>query len=177
MKEGFLLEILNQELNKLPLYLNSPDLWNSVKIDYENPLIERIYMKFAERKITLALHVIHPCDEGEEFFHPHPWPSAIYLASGHYEMKIGCSKGIETPEVLSTIILNEGSYYEMINPDFWHTVRPLDGPTFSIMVSGEVWDRKIPETPYHRFNHLSEKRVSEILRNFRILFGEEVVTP
>jgi hypothetical protein len=92
------------------------------------------------------LHRIHPCDEGSALFHPHPWPSAIRILSGRYETGVGYGAGDTPPPVAWKGVLEAGSYYEMVEPDGWHWVRPVGGPSLSLMVTGAPWTRTAPRS-------------------------------
>lgn len=133
-----------QQLEKVKLYelLCDPTIWKSVDINYHPPRVERLWCQLG--KYRLYLHFIHPCKREEAFFHPHPWPSAIHVLEGQYEMGMGFGSGIESPEIFSTILTSGGMYYEMPHRDGWHYVRPL-AVSSSIMLAGEPWDREMPK--------------------------------
>ena len=98
------------------------------------------------RGYRVSLHRIHPCAAGEALFHPHPWPSAMHLLTGEYEMAVGYGTG-ETPPPVAALIVARGDFrYEMTDRDAWHYVRPLGGPTLSVMVTGQPWDRPAPRS-------------------------------
>jgi len=92
----------------------------------------------------INLHRIHPCKKGEPYLHPHPWASAMHVISGSYEMIRGYGEGNEDPIILGSIILSAGSYYSMEHRDEWHSVRPLEVVSATLMVNGKPWDRKMP---------------------------------
>ena len=163
-----MLKVLNETISRLPLIFNRNTLddWKSLLIDYEPPTVERVYMDL-EDGIRLSLHVIQPCDKDQAFFHPHDWPSAIYILSGVYEMKVGYSSGLTAPPVATTIMLNSGSSYEMVDPDGWHSVRPIGFESRSIMVNGPSWNRPMPKVPQRKLNPLSDERKLAILNTFK----------
>jgi len=70
------------------------------------------------------------------------------VISGVYEMGIGYSDNDENPVIAGTLILPKGSYYEMTEINAWHYVRPLDTPSFSLMITGVPWDQKAPKSSY-----------------------------
>lgn len=113
-----MLDVLNKIILSLPALLKDEDSWNTVFIDYEKPQVERLWRSSGENRIYL--HKIYPCTVDEAFFHPHPWPSAILLLEGTYEMGVGFGKGMEPPPIAATVLLSAGSTYEMIHPDSWH---------------------------------------------------------
>ncbi|MBN8828178.1 MAG: hypothetical protein J0H68_05675 [Sphingobacteriia bacterium] len=155
-------ELLNFEKNIL-LYLNSVNDWNSLLIDYEKPITERLWKNFNNHRVYL--HRIYPCNKEEAFFHPHPWPSAIKIVNGTYEMFIGTSDNENRPKFKTKVVLTSGSYYEMLTSNEWHSVRPINNYTYSIMISGKPFI--IGETP--RQSHLkplSEEKKKEIFDFF-----------
>ena len=80
------------------------EIWNGLYIDYHPPIVERVWTQVGENRIYL--HRIHPCSEGEALFHPHPWPSAMRILSGEYEMGIGYGEGTEPPEIAAIVKLD-----------------------------------------------------------------------
>jgi hypothetical protein len=88
--------------------------------------------------ITVNLHMFTPTD-GELVWHPHPWPAAFMITDGSYELQLGLSEDGSSPDSIGPVIMSAGSYYQMISPDEWHSVRPLER-TFTIAVQGPVYD-------------------------------------
>jgi hypothetical protein len=138
MKSGEMLEILHRAELALPSMLDSA-AWRSIDVNYEPPRVERLWAPF-ESVYRLSLHRIHPC--ASALFHPHPWPSAVRVLEGSYEMAVGY--GRESPPEAARLVLAPGSEYEMVDPDAWHSVRPLGAATISIMVTGLPWPRPSP---------------------------------
>jgi hypothetical protein len=68
----------------------------------------------------------------------------MYMLRGQYEMAIGYGEGDSPPPQAAKLILNKGSRYEMLDPNGWHYVRPLDEPSLSLMVTGKPWNRQAP---------------------------------
>lgn len=151
--------------SQLPQFLESPDEWNSIYVDYHKPFVERLWRQIGEDR--LYLHKIYPCQSSEALLHSHPWPSAVKIVNGAYEMGVGySSKANLTPEVTSKLVLNPGVYYEMLSPFDWHYVCPLDVPSYSLMTSG------LPFHSQNRVAHpelktLNEKIKKELLDYFR----------
>jgi hypothetical protein len=85
-----------------------------------------------------------PCEPGEALFHPHPWPSAMRILEGTYEMAVGHGAGSTAPPIAARIIASGDFRYEMTDPDAWHYVRPIGRPSLSIMVTGKPWPRVSP---------------------------------
>lgn len=119
------------------------DRWSGLYVGYHPPFVHRAWIQIDDT-YRLYLHVIEPCSAEGALFHPHPWPSAIKIVNGVYEMRVGYGKGDEAPPVASTLILPAGSYYEMVEPDGWHSVRPVGAKSLSIMVTGKPWERSSP---------------------------------
>lgn len=139
-----MLDVLSRVEEDLPQLLRNKAPWTSVFINYHPPIVERLWLPYEAGQYRIYLHRIHPCEQGEALFHPHPWPSAIYMLEGSYEMGIGYGAGDTPPPEAAKLILKKGSRYEMLDPDGWHYVRPLDEPSLSLMVTGKPWDRKAP---------------------------------
>lgn len=159
-----MLNDLQEVIFRLHTLLMDEDVWNDVLIDYHPPVVERVWRPFGDLRIYL--HRIHPCGPGEALMHPHPWPSAVLIGNGEYEMLVGYGKGESVPPVAAKIVLAEGSFYEMTNPDGWHAVRPIGRPSMSLMVTGKPWDRPSPKSP-HKLPRLDPGRRREIIGFFR----------
>lgn len=156
-----------QQIERVKLYelLCEPSIWKSVDIDYHPPHVERLWCQLGNYR--LYLHFIHPCKQEEALFHPHPWPSAIHVIEGQYEMGLGFGEGLKEPEVFSTILTGGGMYYEMPHRDGWHYVRPLTVSS-SVMLTGEPWDREMPkEDEVGQLSGLHNDRVMVMLEYFR----------
>jgi hypothetical protein len=139
-----MLEILYAVEKELPRLLLDATAWNGLFIDYHPPAVERLWMRWHDCRISL--HRIHPCSPGEALFHPHPWPSAMRILAGEYEMAVGYGKGEALPPIAGLMIAKGDFRYEMTDPDAWHYVRPLGRPTLSVMVTGKPWDRPAPRS-------------------------------
>ncbi|MFQ5598586.1 MAG: hypothetical protein ACE5GK_11105 [Nitrospiria bacterium] len=162
--QGSLLKALEDIENGLFPLLNNPKRWESIDIDYHPPRVERVFMQQAELRVSL--HCIHPCPAKGALFHPHPWPSAMRILSGRYEMAVGFGPGKETPPISLTLVSKAGSAYEMIHPNAWHSVRPIGKPVMTLMISGKPWKRIAPRSA-KSLPHLSGDRKGEILTAFK----------
>jgi hypothetical protein len=149
----------------LPGLLVDTTEWKDVDVDYHPPRVERLWRQWGNKRVYL--HRIHPCRPHEALFHPHPWPSAMVVLAGRYEMTLGF--GVEKPLIMTTIIMVPGSRYEMTHPDAWHYVRPVNDIAWSLMVSGPPWQRDVPKSDKPLRNLLPEAR-EEILDFFRRRF-------
>jgi hypothetical protein len=157
--------------NELPGLMRRPAEWNSVHVTYEPPRVERLWIQVGP--IRVLLHRIYPCDEGAALFHPHPWPSAVRIVSGRYEHRVGYRERVSNVETatheLTTAILHPGTEYEMVTPTVWHSVRPLDGPSDSIMVTAAPYEPRVqmPSPPAEKQGPLSPERFDELFAEWK----------
>jgi len=172
--DGSMLDILYQIELELPQLLQYDNIWQSLLVDYHPPMVERLWTRWREYRIYL--HRIHPCERGEALFHPHPWPSAMRVLDGEYEMAVGFGAGMREPPIASTMIAKGDFVYEMTHIDSWHYVRPIGKPTLSVMVTGRPWAREAPHstTPLHP---LDAERVVELLAAFRCRYPASERSP
>ena len=164
-KSDNMLDILHHvERYRLPEMLHDESEWHSLYVDYHPPIVERLWRQWDDFRIYL--HKIHACESHEALFHPHPWPSAMRVLSGSYEMGIGYGVGAIAPPITERRVLVPGSEYEMTDPNEWHYVRPIGGPAWSLMISGQLWNRPYPK-PEKPLNALTAKQKEEMFRFFR----------
>jgi len=159
-----MLDVLARLESELPALLADDARWQSLDINYHPPFVERLWMQWGEYRVSL--HRIHPCAPSDALFHPHPWPSAMRILDGKYEMAIGYGKGSEPPPVAGRIIASTDVRYEMIDQDAWHYVRPLERPAMTIMVTGKPWKRESPMAS-EPLQPLDDKRRNELMAWFR----------
>ena len=103
--------------------------WRSLDIDYDPPHVERLWRPWGPvistgamsipSRFRINLHRIHPCETA--LWHPHPWPSAIRVVTGRYEMGIGYAAEQsldpdQKPVEVARVVLGPGDQYEMIDP-------------------------------------------------------------
>jgi hypothetical protein len=158
------LDVLHEVESHLPVLLRDESAWKSIFIDYHPPIVERLWMSWRDYRI--CLHRIYPCAPGEALFHPHPWPSAMRILSGEYEMAVGYGAG-ESPPPIAALMIAAGDFqYEMTDPDAWHYVRPLREPTMSLMITGTPWARPAP-TSSKLLRPLSPEQSAGIFAFFR----------
>ena len=143
--------------------------WRSLYIDYHPPIVERLYRPWGAH-MRINLHRIWPCEPSGALFHPHPWPSAVKVLSGTYQMRTGYGSGVEAPPVAALINMPAGACYEMTHPDAWHAVRPVGAPSLSLMITGRPWGRTAPVSPGRPLSALSDERREALLRDFRDLY-------
>ncbi len=163
-----------QQIERVKLYdlLCDASIWKSLDINYHPPHVERLWCQLGNYR--LYLHFIHPCEREQALFHPHPWPSAIHVLEGQYEMGMGFGEGLKEPEVFSTILTQGGMYYEMPHRDGWHYVRPLSVSS-SVMLTGEPWDREMPAADeVGELGGLHNDRIIVMLDYFKMKFQHTV---
>lgn len=159
-----MLEILHQVEQKLPELLKNLLDWNSVDVDYHDPRVERLWRQYDENRIML--HCIHPCKTEDALMHPHPWPSAMRILEGVYEMGVSYSDQRRvSPPIAAKINLVAGVDYEMTDPDGWHYVRPVNGRVYTIMVTGAPWNNDSPKST-KKLIALSDIRKRELADKF-----------
>lgn len=150
--------------------------WNSVFVDYEKPHVERVWTTLEDGR-RISLHVIHPCKQDESLVHPHPWPAAFHVLSqpgsvyGHslYVMHSFDSNNDNLFECICSQEIIGDMYYEMLSPNSIHSVTPINGPVYTIMLSGDViWSENSIKPPY-KLSPLNIKRKKEILNIFESL--------
>ncbi len=163
-----MLDVLARLEAELPALLADDARWNSLDINYHPPVVERLWMPWGEYRVSL--HRIHPCAPSDALFHPHPWPSAMRILDGRYEMAIGYGTGTTAPPIAARIIAGTDVRYEMTDPDAWHYVRPLDRPAMTIMVTGKPWPRPTPPVN-EPLKPLDDARRIELMAWFRTRYG------
>jgi hypothetical protein len=133
--------------------------------------VERLWTQYGQHRVFL--HQIHPCEKA--LFHPHPWPSAVKVLSGLYEMGISYGVGKGDPPEAATCILAAGSSYEMIEPNGWHYVRPLGSASLSLMVTAAPWDMHYlgEKRPHEKLHPLSDQAVDNLLQAFRYVLWKK----
>ena len=162
---GLFLRELDNAMALLPSFLDNPDGWKSLLVDYSTPIVERLWRPF--NTYRLCLHRITSDDSTlPSLYHKHPWPSAMCILKGAYEMNVGYGTTDRPPPLAATIRLPAGSTYEMMDPNAWHSVTPLSTPVLSVMLTGKPWD-STPSTLQLR--PLDEENVNDLLRSFKAL--------
>ncbi len=146
------------------------DIWESLDVDYHPPRVHRLYTDFMNYRINL--HKIYPCDKKDALLHAHPWPSVMEVLPGaKYEMGVGFSDGNNPEDVKMVLkmVSNKGFQYEMLNKNGWHYVRPIDGCTYTLMITGKPWDRKSPKSS-KKLKPLHIDYENELLNYFKLNF-------
>lgn len=118
--------------------------WKGLFIDYEEPRVARLWCH--QGQFRLYLHRIFACDKFAPLYHPHPWPSAIKVLLGRYEMVVGVGDPDGPPPVEGTrIVLAPGSCYEMLKPTEWHSIKPVGNSVLSLMITAEPFPNQKPK--------------------------------
>jgi len=159
------LNIFSQAEDALPELLRDELAWQSVLVDYHPPKVDRLWQSW--RGYRIFLHRIYPCGPGQALFHPHPWPSAMRVLEGEYEMAVGFGAGMVEPPVAALVMVRGDFRYEMTHQDGWHYVRPVGRPTLSVMVTGKPWGRNAPKSS-QPLVPLQPEQVDELLGAFRV---------
>ena len=165
-----MLHALDEVEAVLPSLLGDEAGWKDVDVDYHPPRVERLWRDWKDYRIYL--HRLYPCTPAESLFHPHPWPSAMLLLTGEYEMGIGHGESDARPSVAERKIMKRGSRYAMNDINDWHYVAPIDRPVMSLMVTGKPWGRPSPK-PTKPLSPLSPEARADILAFFRGYYGTE----
>lgn len=163
------------EIEKLlPALLRDPDVdWKSLYVDYHPPIVERLWLDISG--VRLYLHRIHSCTREEALFHPHPWPSAMRIVEGEYEMGIGYSPDDSPPtEALTRLIVTKGVAYCMEAKDSWHYVSPISSTSLSVMVTGQPWGRPSPK-PDKKLRSLTEPEKAMLLADMQQHYPQRLV--
>lgn len=107
--------------------------WKSLDIVYEEPHVKRLWLPVLENH-RLCIHEIHKCILSKPLKHPHEWPSAMKIGDGIYKMNLG-----DETNILATMELHPGSYYEMLNYKAYHSVFPETDTVLTVMLMGNIY--------------------------------------
>jgi len=160
-----LLEVLSQAEKVLPELLEDEEAWCSLFIDYDPPIVERLWRPFKEYRISL--HKIYACSDA--LFHPHPWACAVKVFKGSYEMGIGY--GVEEPPVSTIIRAPEGLVYEMPDPNAWHYVKPVGDYVLTMMMTSKPWNKTKRKGPKEKLllDSLRPDQKKRLIQEFKAL--------
>jgi len=132
-----MLNVLIETVGKLEELIKDQSRWQSLVVNKRKPHTYRAFTYDGDNRI--CLHRFEPCSKNEVFAHPHPWPGAFLVLHGRYRHKVGYSPDLESsPTWHLDSILTPGSMYEIVDPQTWHFVQPLE-TCYSIMVNGPEW--------------------------------------
>ena len=159
-----MLDILHAVERDLPRLLSSAEGWQSMRIDYHPPFVDRVWREWGEYRVSL--HCIEPCAPSGSLFHPHRWPSAMRILEGKYEMAVSFAKGDVAPPIAARLIASGPMEYEMVDETAWHAVRPIGGVAWSVLGTGKPWDRAAPRSE-RPLAPLPAERVEAMLARYR----------
>lgn len=161
-----LLEALFALEAALPTLIDEPG-WQSLKIDYHPPHVDRLWRPWKDKRVFL--HRILPCQSEEALLHRHPWPAAIRILNGRYEMGLAHGPGPDAPMTGARMVMTAGSAYEMTDPLVWHSVAPIAEPSLSVMVTGPRWGPG-SHKPDYQLSPLTEAAQEELRALFRAAY-------
>lgn len=129
--------------------IEQPELWQTLVIDRRKPITHRAWIMHGDTRI--CLHGFEPCQREEAFLHPHPWPSAMLVLDGSYDMHVGYAAAPESrqPDDVISLQLAAGSTYDMSVPGAWHKVVPRTR-CYSLMINDPRWDTRLIRPRYER---------------------------
>ena len=184
MRPMTMLNILRNVMTDiLPDLLRDGEPWNSLDINYERPHVKRLWRQYGNHRVLL--HKIEPCGRDEAFWHPHKSPSAVLVLNDQdtevlYEMGTGYGAwhgpGSSKPPVsMSMIVSGHAEFaYEMVDPLSWHYVRPINDPSYSLMIIGRPWVVSLPVDKVPPLKPLDEATKEALLDTFRRLVPAKV---
>ena len=151
--------------------IEQPELWQTLVIDRRKPITHRAWIMHGDTRI--CLHGFEPCQREEAFLHPHPWPSAMLVLDGSYDMHVGYAAAPESrqPDDVISLQLAAGSTYDMSVPGAWHKIVPRTR-CYSLMINGPRWDtgpRFAPTTQGKDLGRMTSSQLNEHLVVFERL--------
>ncbi len=169
MNATSMISVLSKIEDELPGMLRDDIGWLSLDINYHPPLIQRLWRQHGEYRVYL--HRTVPCPRHEALMHPHPWPSAVRVIDGVYEMGIGTGPGPLAPPISATIYQVGGLFvYEMLDPHAWHYVRAVSEIATSVMVTATPWPDPIEVPKHPPLGPLTPQAHVEMLNHFREIY-------
>lgn len=186
---------LGLHLDALPTYLgklnyvvaNLPQLlftakredWKSLIINRRKPHTYRVFRQFGNYRV--CLHKFEGCDEHESFLHPHPWPGAFCIIHGKYLMNVGYSVDlVQKPHFVYRQLQVTGSRYEIVEPKAWHSVTPLGGEVYTLMLNGVPWEPGVHHestvtTKGKDLQSMTPKELEDFLEEYRRRYEDSYV--
>lgn len=163
--------------------LQDPSKWQSLDVDYHPPRVERVWIQLPNKQ-RLMLHAIHPCERHEALYHPHPWPSAMHIIKGKYEMGLGFKHRTyflghvisERHVEICKIEFEGDNYYEMCHKRGWHYVRPIDEVCYTVMLIGPPWNNEEEENlikPKGKLEPLDEDYKIRLIEQFKLYYSHK----
>lgn len=159
----YLLDIYNRRLHNM---LRDRSRWSSMRIDYAEPHVDRLWTQDGENRVSL--HCIQPCREGEPMRHPHLRESAALVRAGVYGHRVFDPEGNRIAAHCG--MLQCGDIWVMELPKLWHEVDP-ETEVYSLMVTGKLFEHPetMPVVPETTQGPLSPERFEELYQQWRAL--------
>jgi hypothetical protein len=173
---------LNYVVAKLPMLLYTVKLsdWNSLIINRRKPHTYRVFCQFGNYRV--CLHKFEECDESESFMHPHPWPGAFCIIHGKYLMNVGYTATLDqkTPWPVYRQLQVSGSRYEIVDPKAWHSVTPLGGEVYTLMLNGQPWPpgvhhESVVTTKGKDLQKMTDRELTDFLEEYRRRYEDSYV--
>lgn len=168
-----MIENLKQIEDKMLLdLLIQQNKWNTVFINDKKPITERCWIQLGNYRLNL--HFIHKCEVSNDLYHSNDCPSAMHILSGKYEMGLALnhccghkemelvrsgnggtlkyigieegSKHLMYIKEICKLEMNGDNYYEMLDPNGWHYVRPMGDVCATIVLTGKSWETELEKT-------------------------------
>lgn len=156
------LQLIRTALPELLSRAAAGGIVKTLYIDYHKPYVSRIWFPFED--VRVFIHKIAPCeDSSQALYHPHKWDSAMEILAGTYEMGIGHSVTNAIPKTDCKLILPAKTQYEMTEKDGWHYVRPIGGPAWTLMITGNLNGREMPVEPKQKLRPLTREEISDMV--------------
>lgn len=170
---------LNYVVTHLPMLLYTVNDWKSLIINRRKPFTYRVFKQFGDYRV--CLHKFEGCDEHEAFLHPHPWPGAFCIIHGKYMMNVGYSVDlVQKPHMVYRQLQVTGSRYEIVEPKAWHSVIPVGGEVYTVMLNGKPWESGVHHestvtTKGKDLQTMTDDELADFLREYQNKYEESYV--
>ena len=129
-------KLLDAAQAALPVLLSPPhrDSWIGALSIQDGQELERLAIDLTMdgTKYVLLLHRFQREPQELVSRHVHPWPLAVHVLEGSYQMDFGPGAA-DVLELTDSNLIQAGDRY-VIAPDVWHSVRPVSEETYSIAI-------------------------------------------
>jgi len=157
-----MIDKLKQIEDKLMLeLLSSEDIWQTLLIDDNKPLVERLWTQI--NKYRISLNFIHSCEKDVVSHLTNPWPCSIHIIQGSCEIGVGYSNNEK-----NVFLAPQGNFYcDMNNKDTVYYIRSTNSASSVVMLSGEPWDEKtIKSKDRKTIDYTRKKIILEYFSNY-----------